>query len=84
MLVCPDCGNVSVIFDPFCYFSVPLPVSHKRVMEVFFVSVDHCHKPEQHRLLVSKKAKISYLCMALAKHTVVSPERMVAADVVTH
>lgn len=48
-LVCPDCGNVSVTFDPFCYLSVPLPVSHKRVMEVFFVSMDPRRKPEQVR-----------------------------------
>uniref|UniRef100_UPI00292A5DD8 Ubiquitin carboxyl-terminal hydrolase 11,Response regulator FrzS n=1 Tax=Homo sapiens TaxID=9606 RepID=UPI00292A5DD8 len=28
-LVCPDCGNVSVTFDPFCYLSVPLPGAKK-------------------------------------------------------
>lgn len=83
-LVCPDCGHVSVTFDPFCYLSVPLPVSHKRVMEVFFVSMDPRRKPEQHRLVVPKKGKISDLCMALAKHTGVSPERMMVADVFSH
>nr|KAF6360885.1 ubiquitin specific peptidase 11 [Myotis myotis] len=76
--------NVSVTFDPFCYLSVPLPVSHKRVMEVFFVSMDPRRKPEQHRLVVPKKGKISDLCMALAKHTGVSPERMMVADVFSH
>lgn len=30
----------------------------------------------QHRLVVPKKGKISDLCMALAKHTGVSPERV--------
>ncbi|XDB65229.1 hypothetical protein AB1E18_018520 [Capra hircus] len=83
-LVCPDCGNVSVTFDPFCYLSVPLPVSHKRVMEVFFVSMDPRRKPEQHQLLVPKKGKISDLCVALAKHTGVSPEKMMVADVFSH
>ncbi|XP_049623158.1 ubiquitin carboxyl-terminal hydrolase 11 isoform X4 [Suncus etruscus] len=83
-LVCPDCGNVSVTFDPFCYLSIPLPVSHKRVMEVFFVSMDPRRKPEQHRIVVPKKGKISDLCLALAKHTGVSPERMIVADVFSH
>ncbi|KAJ6655288.1 hypothetical protein lerEdw1_005480 [Lerista edwardsae] len=46
-LVCPQCGKVSVTFDPFCYLSAPLPVSKDRVMEVFFVSMDPCKKPEQ-------------------------------------
>lgn len=46
-LVCPECRKVSVTFDPFCYLSVPLPVSKERVMEVFFVSLDPCAKPAQ-------------------------------------
>uniref|UniRef100_A0A8C9A527 Ubiquitin carboxyl-terminal hydrolase n=1 Tax=Prolemur simus TaxID=1328070 RepID=A0A8C9A527_PROSS len=83
-LVCPDCGNVSVTFDPFCYLSVPLPVSHKRVLEVFFIPMDPRRKPEQHRLVVPKKGKISDLCVALSKHTGISPERMMVADVFSH
>ncbi|XP_042639358.1 ubiquitin carboxyl-terminal hydrolase 11 [Orycteropus afer afer] len=83
-LVCPDCGNVSVTFDPFCYLSVPLPVSPKRVMEVFYVSMDPRRKPEQHRLVVPKKGKISDLCVALSKHTGVQPDRMMVADVFSH
>uniref|UniRef100_A0A8C5BXF5 Ubiquitin carboxyl-terminal hydrolase n=1 Tax=Gadus morhua TaxID=8049 RepID=A0A8C5BXF5_GADMO len=46
-LVCPECHKVSVTFDPFCYLSVPLPVSKDRVMEVFFVSLDPKEKPFQ-------------------------------------
>uniref|UniRef100_A0AAR2KIS5 ubiquitinyl hydrolase 1 n=2 Tax=Pygocentrus nattereri TaxID=42514 RepID=A0AAR2KIS5_PYGNA len=46
-LVCPECHKVSVTFDPFCYLSVPLPVSKERVMEVFFVSLDPLSKPVQ-------------------------------------
>ncbi|XP_055963334.1 ubiquitin carboxyl-terminal hydrolase 11 [Sorex fumeus] len=83
-LICPDCGNVSVTFDPFCYLSIPLPVSPKRVMEVFFVSMDPRRKPEQHRIVVPKRGKISDLCLALAKHTGISPERMIVTDVFSH
>ncbi|XP_006864286.1 PREDICTED: ubiquitin carboxyl-terminal hydrolase 11-like [Chrysochloris asiatica] len=83
-LVCPDCGNVSVTFDPFCYLSVPLPVNPQRVMEVFYVSMDPRRKPEQHRLVVPKKGKISDLCVALSKHTGVQPDRMMVADVFSH
>ncbi|XP_008270769.3 ubiquitin carboxyl-terminal hydrolase 11 isoform X1 [Oryctolagus cuniculus] len=83
-LVCPDCGNVSVTFDPFCYLSVPLPVSHKRVMEVFFIPMDPRRKPEQHRVVVPKKGNISDLCVALSKHTGIAPDRMMVADVFSH
>lgn len=46
-LVCPECRKISVTFDPFCYLSVPLPVSKERIMEVFFVSLDPYAKPAQ-------------------------------------
>ncbi|XP_023573530.1 ubiquitin carboxyl-terminal hydrolase 11 isoform X1 [Octodon degus] len=83
-LVCPDCGNVSVTFDPFCYLSVPLPVYYKRVLEVFFVPMDPRRKPEQHRVVVPKKGNISDLCVALSKHTGIAADKMIVADVFSH
>uniref|UniRef100_A0A672HZB2 Ubiquitin carboxyl-terminal hydrolase n=1 Tax=Salarias fasciatus TaxID=181472 RepID=A0A672HZB2_SALFA len=78
-LVCPECHKVSVTFDPFCYLSVPLPVSTERVMEVFFVSLDPYAKPVQHRIVVPKAGKVFDLCTALSEAT-----NMVVADVFNH
>uniref|UniRef100_A0AAQ5Y366 Ubiquitin carboxyl-terminal hydrolase n=1 Tax=Amphiprion ocellaris TaxID=80972 RepID=A0AAQ5Y366_AMPOC len=75
-LVCPECHKVSVTFDPFCYLSVPLPVSKERVMEVFFVSLDPYAKPVQHRVVVPKAGKVSDLCTALSEMTNVPPTRV--------
>uniref|UniRef100_A0A7N8X1N2 Ubiquitin carboxyl-terminal hydrolase n=1 Tax=Mastacembelus armatus TaxID=205130 RepID=A0A7N8X1N2_9TELE len=83
-LVCPECHKVSVTFDPFCYLSVPLPVSKERVMEVFFVSLDPYAKPVQHRVVVPKAGKVSDLCSALSEMTKVPPTQMVVADVFNH
>uniref|UniRef100_A0A7N6BJ15 Ubiquitin carboxyl-terminal hydrolase n=1 Tax=Anabas testudineus TaxID=64144 RepID=A0A7N6BJ15_ANATE len=83
-LVCPECHKVSVTFDPFCYLSVPLPVSKERVMEVFFVSLDPYAKPVQHRVVVPKAGKVSDLCSALSEMTNVPPSQMVVADVFNH
>ncbi|XP_033943313.1 ubiquitin carboxyl-terminal hydrolase 11 [Pseudochaenichthys georgianus] len=83
-LVCPECHKVSVTFDPFCYLSVPLPVSKERVMEVFFVSLDPYAKPAQHRVVVPKTGKVSDLCTALSEMTSVPPTQMVVADVFNH
>uniref|UniRef100_A0A3B3QQ62 Ubiquitin carboxyl-terminal hydrolase n=1 Tax=Paramormyrops kingsleyae TaxID=1676925 RepID=A0A3B3QQ62_9TELE len=80
-LVCPECHKVSVTFDPFCYLSVPLPVSKERVMEVFFVSLDPAAKPKQYRLVVPKAGKVSDLCLALSQLTNVP---MIVADVFNH
>jgi len=46
-LVCPQCHKVSVTFDPFCYLSVPLPISPERVLEIFLVTMDPQSKPIQ-------------------------------------
>uniref|UniRef100_A0A8C8DEH9 ubiquitinyl hydrolase 1 n=1 Tax=Oncorhynchus tshawytscha TaxID=74940 RepID=A0A8C8DEH9_ONCTS len=72
-LVCPECRKVSVTFDPFCYLSVPLPVSKDRVMEVFFVYLDPVAKPVQHRLVVPKAGKVFDLCSALSEMTNLLP-----------
>ncbi|XP_056897311.1 ubiquitin carboxyl-terminal hydrolase 11 isoform X2 [Takifugu flavidus] len=83
-LICPECQKISVTFDPFCYLSVPLPVSKERIMEVFFVSLDPHAKPAQHRVVVPKAGKVSDLCAALAEMTDVPPSQMVVADVFNH
>ncbi|KAL7884651.1 hypothetical protein AOLI_G00074210 [Acnodon oligacanthus] len=83
-LVCPECHKVSVTFDPFCYLSVPLPVSKERVMEVFFVSLDPLSKPVQHRVVVPKAGKVIDLCMALSQTTGIPANQMVVADVFNH
>ncbi|XP_076860166.1 ubiquitin carboxyl-terminal hydrolase 11 [Brachyhypopomus gauderio] len=83
-LVCPECHKVSVTFDPFCYLSVPLPVSKERVMEVFFVSLDPLAKPVQHRVVVPKAGLVIDLCTALSQTTGVPANQMVVADVFNH
>ncbi|XP_026879359.2 ubiquitin carboxyl-terminal hydrolase 11 [Electrophorus electricus] len=83
-LVCPECHKVSVTFDPFCYLSIPLPVSKERVMEVFFVSLDPLAKPEQHRVVVPKAGLVFDLCTALSQATHVPANQMVVADVFNH
>ncbi|XP_077370232.1 ubiquitin carboxyl-terminal hydrolase 11 isoform X2 [Festucalex cinctus] len=83
-LICPQCHKVSVTFDPFCYLSIPLPVSKERVMEVFFVSLDPFAKPMQYRVVVSKAGKVSDLCTALSEMAGVPETQMVVADVFKH
>uniref|UniRef100_A0A671LS30 Ubiquitin carboxyl-terminal hydrolase n=1 Tax=Sinocyclocheilus anshuiensis TaxID=1608454 RepID=A0A671LS30_9TELE len=89
-LVCPECNKVSVTFDPFCYLSVPLPVSKERVMEVFYVSLDPTAKPTQYRLIVPKAGRVIDLCAALSQATGIPPNqnpnpfKMAVADVFNH
>ena len=36
-LVCPDCSEISIKFDPFCYLSLPLPAKQDRWIEMILV-----------------------------------------------
>uniref|UniRef100_W5UFB2 Ubiquitin carboxyl-terminal hydrolase n=1 Tax=Ictalurus punctatus TaxID=7998 RepID=W5UFB2_ICTPU len=83
-LVCPECKKVSVTFDPFCYLSIPLPVSTERAMEVFFISLDPLAKPMQYRVIVPKAGRVKDLCTALSKETNIPEKKMIVADVFNH
>jgi len=37
-LICPDCGKISITFDPFNMLSIPIPSSE--IMKIFFYFID--------------------------------------------
>jgi len=39
-VVCPDCGKVSITFDPFMYLSLPIPVKDERLVKVVLIRSD--------------------------------------------
>lgn len=41
---CPDCGKISVTFDPFMYLSVPLPIVNTKQVVVTVVFLDRNRK----------------------------------------
>uniref|UniRef100_A0A8C9Q5Q9 Ubiquitin carboxyl-terminal hydrolase 4 n=1 Tax=Spermophilus dauricus TaxID=99837 RepID=A0A8C9Q5Q9_SPEDA len=69
-LVCPECGKVSVTFDPFCYLTLPLPMKKDRVME--------------YRVTVPLMGAVSDLCEALSRLSGIAAENMVVTDVYNH
>jgi len=85
-VVCPECPKVSVVFDPFCYLSLPLPVRKERQIEVFLVFMDQSRVPTQYKVTCPKSGCMRDLCEALSKLSPVQipPERMVVTDVYNH
>ncbi|KAF0288001.1 Ubiquitin carboxyl-terminal hydrolase 19 [Amphibalanus amphitrite] len=67
-LVCPDCGKVSVTFDPFLYLSVPLP-KKKRPVCVTFFRADHTVRPITYTLYVSADGLADEIMEKLAEKT---------------
>ncbi|XP_043220870.1 ubiquitin carboxyl-terminal hydrolase 19-like isoform X2 [Amphibalanus amphitrite] len=67
-LVCPDCGKVSVTFDPFLYLPLPLP-KKKRPVCVTFFRADHTVRPITYTLYVSADGLADEIMEKLAEKT---------------
>lgn len=64
-LVCPDCGKISITFDPFMYLSLPLPSSRTRSMTVTVFYGDGSHIPMPYTVTVPKDGSCRDLSNAL-------------------
>mmetsp|Transcript_39815 Transcript_39815/g.64580 ORF Transcript_39815/g.64580 Transcript_39815/m.64580 type:complete len:894 (-) Transcript_39815:121-2802(-) len=64
-LVCPDCGKISVTFDPFMYLSVPLPGQSSRNITLTFYPLNPSATPIKFRVSVGKKGSILELKQAV-------------------
>jgi len=92
-VVCPECPKISVVFDPLCYLSLPLPVRKERVIEVFMVFMDQSRPPTQYKVTCPKNGCMRDMCEALSKlvssstsatSSQIPPDRMVVTDVYNH
>lgn len=57
-LECPACKTVSVVFDPFMYLSVPLPVEKVILLNVTIVFLDAKKNPTNYGIVVPSDTKI--------------------------
>lgn len=57
-LVCPDCGNTSVKFDPFMYTTLALPSARMRTLMVTLVAADGSAPPITHALTLPKSGAL--------------------------
>ncbi|XP_037071195.1 ubiquitin carboxyl-terminal hydrolase 19-like [Pollicipes pollicipes] len=70
-LVCPDCGKVSVTFDPFLYLSIPLP-KKKRPVAVTFFRADPTVRPVTYNLYVTADGQADEIMEKLSEKAGVS------------
>ena len=57
-LVCPDCSNTSVKFDPFMYTTLALPGARMRTLMVTLVAADGSAPPVTHALTLPKSGAL--------------------------
>ncbi|AEE31532.1 ubiquitin-specific protease 11 [Arabidopsis thaliana] len=84
-LVCPDCGKISITFDPFMYLSLPLPSSRTRSMTVTVFYGDGSHLPMPYTVTVPKDGSCRDLSNALGTACCLdNDESLLLAEVYDH
>jgi ubiquitin C-terminal hydrolase len=66
-LICEECKNVSVTFDPFMYLSLPLPIKKKSKTTIVYVPYDPSQRLQHVVVTLSKEASIAHLQKEVAK-----------------
>lgn len=81
-LHCPNCQNISIMFDPFMYLSVPLPFVADRVLQVVLYRADG--RLTKYAVRAPKRGKISHLRHNLAILAGLRDNAILLADVYSH
>jgi ubiquitin carboxyl-terminal hydrolase 4/11 len=67
-LHCPDCGKISITFDPYFSVSLPIPVQEKQKFSVYIVTNDLYSTPLLFDIQIESTKKISDLKNIIATH----------------
>ncbi|KAI9481305.1 MAG: hypothetical protein EXX96DRAFT_210288 [Benjaminiella poitrasii] len=84
-LVCSECTNVSVTFDPFMYLSLPLPIKKKSKVTVVYVPYDPSQRLQRVVVTLNNEASIAHLQKELAKMmSVEDPNTLLVVELFSH
>ncbi|KAK9802690.1 hypothetical protein WJX73_007165 [Symbiochloris irregularis] len=65
-LVCPDCHNRSVKFDPFTYLTLQLPSSKSRQLTICLLAMDGSRPPTNYSIAIPNAGNCAHVYRALA------------------
>ncbi|KAK4516826.1 Ribosomal_L14e domain-containing protein [Mucor velutinosus] len=84
-LICEECKNVSVTFDPFMYLSLPLPIKKKSKTSIVYVPYDPSQQLQKMVVTLSKEASIAHLQKEVAKMmSVDDPNTLLVVELFSH
>ncbi|KAI8098310.1 uncharacterized protein B0P05DRAFT_601403 [Gilbertella persicaria] len=84
-LVCEECRNVSVTFDPFMYLSLPLPIKKKSKTTIVYVPYDPSQQLKRVVVTLSKEASIAHLQKEVARMmSVEDPNSLLVVELFSH
>jgi len=80
-LVCPDCGKISITFDPFMYLSLPLPMKTTRDITVYVNFDDPLKVPLKLKCTVFMYGTIADLRKSVSELVGIPPQALIITDV---
>ncbi|KAK4705241.1 hypothetical protein P7C70_g972, partial [Phenoliferia sp. Uapishka_3] len=79
-VVCPDCGKVSITFDPFMYVTTNIPNTKKWQGKVYLVPADTTRPRYSIELELPKSATIKTMKQAIGSFQNIDPRRLIVAE----
>lgn len=83
-IVCPKCETTSIVFDPFTFLQLPLPVDNMREIPFTFVPADLNTPPRKSKVKVSAVEFIRTFKTKVAETVEVKPENLRFYEVFKH
>jgi len=76
-VMCPDCGKISITYDPFLSLTLPIPSKKERMVKFYYTPLDPKKKLTFVRLVFdSKNSTLEEVKTRVAPHLGVNPDRM--------
>lgn len=80
-LVCPKCDNISIIFDPYMYLSLPIPVEKSTSFRFTYIPSDSTSECQSLMLQVPYATTFAKLMPSLGKKLNIDPKHLVIAEI---
>lgn len=79
-VTCPDCGHISVTFDPFMYLSLPLQQESSRNIEISLWRLNLFERATKYSVKVPRGGKVSDVRKELARLAGISHKHMIITE----
>ena len=79
-VTCPDCGHISVTFDPFMYLSLPLQQESSRNIEISLWRLNLFERATKYSVKVPRGGKVSDVRKELARLAGISAKNMIITE----
>ncbi|KAG2219921.1 hypothetical protein INT45_008558, partial [Circinella minor] len=81
-LICQECQKISIMFDPFMYLSLPLPVQKKTHIKVVYVPYDPSERQRRLKLTFQSNSSIEQLQEQVAQRANIDdPTTLLVAEI---